>query len=141
MMMNREIEFRAWDKVLNKFITDECKIYLNGCVSIEGFGWATEQVVLEQYTGLKDKNGKKIFEGDILKTEVHKGFISNLKHEDEYVGNVVFEDGSFFIGINENFGYGMEFHTKDLLYERIIFVGSDVEIIGNIHQNKELLDD
>ena len=64
-----------------------------------------------QYTGLTDKNGKHIFEGDIVKV-------------DEKHYEVKFVLGQFFIGIN-----------MPIAYKRF-----DCEIIGNIHDNPELLD-
>ena len=65
---------------------------------------------LGQFTGLTDKNGKKIFEGDIVKV-------------DEKHYEVKFVLGQFFIGIN-----------MPIAYKRF-----DCEIIGNIHDNPEML--
>lgn len=71
-----------------------------------------------QYTGLTDKNGNKIFEGDILENE--KGCI----YSGSYRNEVVFRDGMFFAdGI-------LEFMPNDFEL---------CEVIGNIHDNPELL--
>ena len=74
-----------------------------------------------QYTGLCDKNGKKIFEGDIMAFTAY-GF--------DYVGTVEFADGSFSI---------MCEHTSPFLDQAVSKHGA--YIIGNMHDNLELLED
>ena len=74
--------------------------------------------ILMQYTGLHDKNGKEIYEGDIVKVRSYpSGYINT---------EVYFKDGKFaFDGSNYSF--------KDL--------NDKVEVIGNIYENKELLNE
>lgn len=72
--------------------------------------WSVHTDTLGQFTGLTDKNGKKIFEGDIVKV-------------DEKHYEVKFVLGQFFIGI-----------SMPIAYKRF-----DCEIIGNIHDNPEML--
>lgn len=70
-----------------------------------------------QYTGLTDKNGKKIFEGDICK---HRSDFSG-----EYIISVVtYTDGQFLAIADENSGFNLS---------------DKLEVIGNIHDNPELL--
>ena len=58
-MNNREIKFRVWDKLLNKFIPWNCFIPFDN----------DREYIIQQYTGLKDKDGQEIYEGDIIQYE------------------------------------------------------------------------
>lgn len=73
-----------------------------------------EHLIHEQYTGIKDKTGRDIYENDLLVTD-----------EANWVGRVVFEDGGYFIR-----GGGWFSALSD---------GLRWEVVGSIHENKELL--
>ena len=85
----------------------------------KGDMWSLEDVELMQYTGLKDKNGVDIYEGDILEEE--KGYFFEVKYE---------KKRAMFV---------LEWKTKACQYPEWNR-GIKMEIIGNIYENKELLD-
>ena len=130
--MNREIEFRAkrkgnneWEhgfyycqKGLNEhyiFPIVETPLY-NGIPIITSFVEVKEET-LGQYTGLKDKNGTKIFEGDIVRYEYEP---------DEYI-----------TGIMEYTCCGFHICTNADIYDFDEYCS--LEVIGNIYDNPELL--
>ena len=83
-----------------------------------------------QYTGLTDKNGKKIFEGDIIHLEYSQVFFGG-EYFGEYTAEVSYKEGCFITnGINN----GDEIETPLSGFDN-----DELEIIGNIHDNPELL--
>jgi len=112
--MSREIKFRAWDKRKNEFISWE-EIKRNTSMNL--FGGYFElfnrnEFIPIQYTGLKDRKCKEIYQGDKTK----QGWI------------VVKESGCFWLSDpNTTF-------TVDLLF----ILNNEIEIVGNIYENPEL---
>ena len=83
-----------------------------------------------QYTGLTDKNGKKIFEGDIIHLEYSQVFFGGV-YFGEYTAEVSYKEGCF---ITDGTNNGDEIETPLSGFDN-----DEVEIIGNIHDNPELL--
>lgn len=92
-------------------------------------GYTVNPETVGQYTGLFDKNGKKIFEGDIIKT--HSGLLGKVVYgsffDDEYCGDAC---GWFWIGKDR------ENHTYKLALSSC---WGEHKVIGNIHNNPKLL--
>lgn len=86
-----------------------------------------------QYTGLKDRNGKEIYEGDILMCIGQRG--DNKGHK--YYRNVLFENGSFCMNVrNYRINSPLYNHIETIVNKQL-----DWEVIGNIHDNPELLEE
>ncbi|GGE47948.1 hypothetical protein GCM10011391_28400 [Pullulanibacillus camelliae] len=135
----REIKFRAWDRneknmvkvtgiifsavqhtlVRYRYVNDKGKtIDEQSHIDEEGFG----SVVLMQYTGLKDKNDKEIYEGDIVVLyNTQEGNVSGRVYWDELLGRY------------------LVFRDEDKLYDLYEFLSEEMNIIGNIYENPELL--
>ena len=108
----REIKFRAWDNQLKKMFED---IEYHGKYKCnEG----EEIFVVMQFTGLKDKNGKEIYEGDIVKVV----YYDRIKGEVSDVGEVTFDN----IPCWFKFAGILQPHTRS------------IEKIRNIYENPEL---
>ncbi|MFR0815265.1 MAG: YopX family protein [Enterococcus casseliflavus] len=121
-------KYRAWEPE-TKFMNDQVRVTSNrfgdGEILIEatdGFGWIeVKPEYLMQSTGLKDKNGVEIFEGDVLTSNVQPCKMVN-PIKDGY-GVVRFENGMFKLGA----------------ISLVTFI-SKMEVIGNIYENPELLE-
>ncbi|EAF2349084.1 YopX family protein [Listeria monocytogenes] len=121
----RGIEYRVWDKEVEEMDNNPSVIEMwqtkpiNEQFRIE----AEEKLVWMQYIGLKDKNGKKIFEGDIvINSKGQIGYIAYLIQEAGFV--VVLKTSDYRLGHrNTNEGYA---------------VASRHEVIGNMQDNPEL---
>lgn len=82
-----------------------------------------DEYIVEQYTGLKDSNGKEIYVGDIVK--------SSYKYAQPKISQVIMEDGNSYI-LGEDLATGNEMLVSDHINE--------IEVIGNVHANPELLE-
>jgi len=143
----REIKFRAWDKAKKEWIAKD--FHLIGEIMMSGplFDRSLERlndIEIQQYTGLKDKNGKEIYEGDILVSydpmEGEKITIleedgtkkesvvtkEDLKYSERFVVSIEIRNGT--LGIVEE----GKWYQNEGSFE-------NSEIIGNIYENMELI--
>jgi len=125
----REIKFRVWDEQTKKmWFTNPLKgelpikIIVGNYIRFDFSNSYGENPnfkrILMQFTGLLDKNGKEIYEGDILSAD---GMFNDF---------IVFEDGGFNLDGGES--------AENLLYQLEYY--GNIEIIGNIYENSSLLD-
>ena len=131
--MNDRFKFRVWNKEQNRFHHSfSCDITASGTLvisqGIEGKKYIVDDddYVVQQCTGLKDKNGKLIYEGDIV-ADVNTGCVATI----EYLP----------------YTYSLMVHIRRMddyiTIEDICFTeaeGTPFEVIGNIYENPELLE-
>ena len=109
-------KFRFWDEKAGKY--DNCY-----CCSDRGFLWA-DIIIPEQCTGLKDKNGKLIYEGDFIQSKFNG------------LGRILYNHAALVVAWkNEVYFYGHSTTSTPIPLDT-----ENLEIIGNIHENPELLE-
>jgi uncharacterized phage protein (TIGR01671 family) len=125
----REIKFKAWCEEMNDYVCDEDLSQFvwrieQGQLSLYDPLFAIKELVLMQYTGLKDKNGVEIYEGDLLRLWREDGeYYKPLEvHYCALWCQFVVED----VQNKEQFGIRQDFE--------------EFEVIGNIHSNPELIE-
>jgi hypothetical protein len=118
--MMREIKFRAWDKKVNEWVDGDSGITL-AMVFTKGNTWylcADGIIELMQFTGLKDKNGVEIFDGDLVKFPYYRKEIM----------------------LPIAWGVDGWWAKGEGWFKGLFWVADKCEVIGNIYENPELVE-
>lgn len=137
----REIKFRGWDKRNNKWFHRDLIILTNAAfypsyTELEkGDSLFDYEYKIMQYAGLKDKNGKEIYEGDIVSFDLY----GNGEIE---IGTIIFSKASFVAQTDYSPALDGTHHGRSLTYQLGSLIRNDknVEVIGNIYENPDLLE-
>lgn len=150
-MKLKDFDFRVWNEKENEFVNIDCSIsfkfgekyerqdYVHftsyiyeGGIRDKEHTWIAplcyenDDLELELFTGLYDKNGKKIYEGDILYS------FEDCPEDENFMYVVKFKNGAFYL---------VEPEDMDSVGEQgdVIYCPEEFEVVGNIHENSELL--
>ncbi len=131
--MNREILFRGKSRDSGKWLFGDYMRYAGGAQiwthDADGGTWnaIVDPATVGQYTGLTDRSGKKVFEGDIVRTKKFGRIIGHANVNDFDVFKVQYEPCVFRL-VNKNRGFNLVDNGF-----------SKFEVAGNVHDNPELL--
>ena len=124
----RKIQFRAWDtKHKHMFKVKEFGFSENNiwCTSKRN-GYEHWNPIIMQYTGFKDKNGREIYEGDILSTDLSRPYLI-----------VCFRNGAFMVQCHDD---GKDYYDLMVSIDEENDQIEHLEVIGNIYENPEFLE-
>jgi uncharacterized phage protein (TIGR01671 family) len=129
-------KFRVWDKRFSEFVEDffvseDGKIYKKTKDTCYGFAISREtsdKIILMQSTGLKDKNGNEIFEGDVVQYQNTKVPSADSKGVIRYFDNWAM------------FGIDIEYNEPRALFFNGLADHISLEVVGNIYENPELIE-
>lgn len=123
--MSRQIKFRAWDLDHKEFVyisqTEDGEMWVNNGISTTVMPY--HKCELEQYTGLEDKNGKEIYEGDIVEEDID--FNSEMT------------DGTFRYKVywnEDELCWSLDPISQESIHNDLWELNSSCRVIGNIHE-------
>ncbi|MEY2354761.1 YopX family protein [Lysinibacillus capsici] len=141
--MSREIKFRAWEARVEKYI--DWENFINNPFGTWGMkAFNNDRYHFQQYTGLKDKDGKEIYEGDILKCKCWDKRKSSIDGFDPLGETLYFYRNSVIEWWHShcNLGYRLrDGKGKTLMIKPSSLNAMEVEVIGNIYEHKHLLEE
>ena len=122
----RELKFRAWDG--SQMLTEENFDFVvsdyNSIIKLDEHGWTEHWVdCVEQYTGLKDKNGREIYEGDTVEEEIDCG---DDDIDGTYRYTVVWDEDTLCWSLSPQYG---------AIHKDLWETNSSIKIISNIHES------
>jgi uncharacterized phage protein (TIGR01671 family) len=153
--MNRPIKFRFWYKKIGRFVTSivdetyrDCRLSIGPLGGLEAHDKYGDEVeideddfVIQQFTGLFDREGKGIYEGDILEAKVSNEFATD-NYETFLLGSVIWNKFAGQWALSESGEYDemwsyIPLHQYSYLFSKSFLVGG--KVIGNIFETPELL--
>ena len=145
--MQREIKFRAWDGKSIIYLHQHkgdfplCLVWENDkCVLMEfeaGHVDNLDNAILMQYTNCKDKNGKEIYEGDVIKRQTYDWDEMERLSDINDAASPVFKEEISFI-VYQNNGFWVDAESFGWEGEGL-WDWKEIEVIGNIYENPKLL--
>jgi len=125
----REIKFRAWDKKYGAWVKN-MRVYQNGAAADDNSWLPSKDIALMQFTGLHDRSGREVYEGDILKWRKHPRATE--------VGEVLWNQSSASFCVKDQ----NELEKERGFWRPVsLYAMNSIEVIGNIYENPELLGD
>lgn len=136
------IKFRAWDNLLNKMLVVyrisfdgpvdgvqvHCYLDDRGAEGSTEYAYDGDGLILEQFTGLKDVNGKEIYEGDVVQPVLSYTNSKIGKPFEVKKGNYVY--GKWIAKDVSSKGFGVDGY----------YFSNEIQTVGNVHENPELLE-